>query len=851
MRPQKSVGNHRDAILDFGFWILDCINRKSKIQNPELSRAFLIAALLLSAGVIGSASESTLEPIVVGTPERIEVYPPQVKLGSTRARMQLVVTGYYRGGGVQDLTRAAQFLSTSEQVAKLAGSAVLPVANGKADVLVHVANQEVKVPVEVVGQETAERVSFNYGTLAALSKQGCNQGACHGSPSGKGGFRMSLRAYDAALDQVTLVREAFGRRTNPMEPEKSLLLQKPLMQVAHGGGQRLRTSDPSYELLRDWIAQGCQFDPADAPTCVKVDVYPRQRILQRPAHTQQIHVLAYFSDGSVRDITQLASFSSSDDAVASVDATGLVVGNDRGEAAILVRYLDKIETAYLMFLKDVPGFAWNNPPENNYVDKYVFEKLRQLQILPSDVCTDEEFVRRVYLDVIGALPTVAESQSFLADTDANKRAKLIDALLERPEFADFWALKWADLLRLRNNKVTASGVPKFHHWVVRGWRTNMPYDIFARELLMADGSTFDNPAANYFRTATDTNDCTETTSQLFLGIRIQCAKCHNHPFERWTQDNYYGIGAFFNRVQRKQSPRPEELVVWVARAGEVTQPRTGKQMKPWLPLAGDADLPGEIDRRQAFVDWLVRADNPFFAKVEVNRLWGHLLGRGIVEPVDDFRDSNPPASAALLDALAKDFVEHHFDRKHILRTILNSRTYQLSSRKNDFNKTDVKYFSHSRTRLLSAEQLLDAICQVTSVPEKFAGLPLGTRATQLPSPDVDNYFLKVFGQPARETACQCERSSDSNLSQALQMINGPLVHGKVRDENNRFRQLLKASKNNEEIITELYLAAFARKPSEHEMSIATKHIAASGDQLRGLEDVCWALLNANEFLFQH
>ncbi|MGH7138546.1 MAG: DUF1549 domain-containing protein, partial [Pirellulales bacterium] len=821
------------------------------LSSFVIRHSSLSAAVLLLAASFALAAEPTLEPIVVGTPERIEVYPPQVKLGSTRARMQLIVTGHYAGGGVQDLTRAAQFLSTNEQITKISGSAVLPVANGNAEALVQVAGHDVKVPVEVVGQETAERISFNYGTLAALSKQGCNQGACHGSPSGKGGFRLSLRAYDAAFDQVTLVREVEGRRTNTMEPEKSLLLQKPLMQVAHGGGQRLRTGDPSYTLLRDWIAQGCQFDAADAPTCVKVDVYPRQRILHRPAHTQQILVLAHFSDGSVRDITQLASYSSSDDAVASVDANGLVVGNDRGEAAILVRYLDKIETAYMMFLKDVPGFAWTNPPENNYVDRFVFEKLKQLQILPSDVCSDEEFVRRVFLDVIGELPTVAESQAFLTDADPNKRAKLIDSLLERPEFADFWALKWADLLRLRNTKVTATGVPKFHRWLVRALRTNMPYDEFARELLLADGSTFDNPPANYFRTATDTNDCTETTSQLFLGIRIQCAKCHNHPFERWTQDNYYGIGAFFNRVQRKQSPRPEELVVWVARGGEVTQPRTGKQMKPWLPLAGDAELSGEVDRRQAFVDWLVRPDNPFFAKVEVNRLWGHLLGRGIVEPVDDFRDSNPPASAALLDALAKDFVEHHFDRKHIVKTILNSRTYQLSSRKNDFNQSDVKYFSHVRTRLLSAEQLLDAICQVTSVAEKFAGLPLGTKATQLPSPDVDNYFLKVFGQPARETACQCERSSDSNLSQALQMINGPLVHGKVRDENNRFRQLLKAGKTNEDIVTELYLAAFARKPSEHEMSIATKHIAASGDQLRGLEDVCWALLNANEFLFQH
>jgi len=816
----------------------------------------LIAALgwsssSLAAEPAAASAEPTLEPIAVGTPEKIEVYPANFKLGSTRARMHVVVSGHYPGGGVQDLTRATEFASTNEGIVKIAGGIATPVANGQAEIVCRVAGQELKVPVEVAGQEVAERVSFNYGTLVALSKQGCNSGACHGSPSGKGGFRMSLRAYDPTVDMTTLVRESFNRRTNVFEPENSLLLKKPLMEVAHGGGRRIRKGDPSYGILRDWVAQGCQIDPPDAPTCVKVEVYPRQRILHRPAHTQQLHVLAHFSDGSIKDITELAAFSSSDEAVATVDANGFVVGQDRGEAAILVRYLEKIETAYIMFLKEIPGFAWNNPPEQNYVDKFVFEKLRQLQILPSDLCTDEEFVRRVYLDVIGELPSVSEVDAFLTSQDPQKRAALVNSLLDRPEYADFWALKWSDLLRLRNNKVTPSGVHKFYHWVVNALRTNMPYDRFARELLTSAGSTFDNPAANFFRTATDTNDCTETTSQLFLGIRIQCAKCHNHPFERWTQDNYYGIGAFFNRVQRKPSARPEEQVIFVARAGEVTQPRTGKQMKPWLPLTGDADLPGEDDRRQILVDWLVKADNPFFAKVEVNRLWGHLLGRGIVEPVDDFRDSNPPSSAALLDALAKDFVAHGFDRKHILRTILNSRTYQLSSRKNDFNKSDTKYFSHARTRLLSAEQLLDAICQVTAVPEKYAGLPAGTRATQLPSPDVDNYFLKVFGQPARETACQCERSSESNLSQALQMINGPLVHGKVRDENNRLKLMLKAGKTTPDVITELYLAAFSRKPSEPEMTAAANHVTASGDQVRGLEDVCWALLNANEFLFQH
>jgi hypothetical protein len=807
-----------------------------------------LAALAVSAL---AADANGLEPIAVGTPQKIEVVPAKFKLESPQRQMHLVVSGYYANGNAQDLTRAATFTSSDTKVVKIASGVALPVGNGHATINIEVGGQRAQVPVEVSNQQTVEKVSFNYGALVALSKQGCNQGACHGSPSGKGGFRLSLRAYDPVLDTETLIRESFNRRSNIMEPDASLLLRKPLMEVAHGGGRRLAKGDPSYTILRDWIAQGCQVDPADAPTCVKVDVYPRQRVYHRPAHSQQLVVLATFSDGSVRDVTALASFSSSDEAVATVDNNGLVVGLDRGEAAILVRYLEHMETSSLMFIKDIKGFQWTNPPENNLVDKYVFEKLRQLQILPSELCSDEEFVRRVYLDVIGLLPKVEESQAFLADKDPQKRSKLIDSLLERPEFAEFWALKWGDLLRLRNNKVSQAGVHKFNRWIARAVRSNMPYDQFARELLTADGSTFNNPPANFFRTAADTNDCTETTSQLFLGIRIQCAKCHNHPFERWTQDNYYGIGAFFNRIQRKKNTDKDDLIIFVSRAGEVTQPRTGKQMKPWLPLKGDADLPAEDDRRPAFADWLTSADNPFFAKVQVNRLWGHLLGRGVVEPVDDFRDSNPPASAALLENLAKDFVAHGFDNKHTIRLILNSRVYQLSSRKNDFNKDDVKYFSHARTRLLTAEQLLDAICQVTSVDEKYTGLPAGTHATQLPSPDIDNYFLKVFGQPARETACQCERSSESNLSQALQMINGPLVHGKVRDEKNRLRQLLTAGKPNEEIVKQLYLAAFCRAPSEPELAAAVNHVKASGDQVKGLEDVCWALLNANEFLFQH
>lgn len=813
--------------------------------------AAAVAVLLVAPLCVGGAEPTRLEPIVVGAPTRLEVFPEAVRLASPQRRMRLIVTGHYADGSLQDLSRAAEFRALGEGVARVDAGVVVPAGNGQTEIVVKVADRELKVPVEVSRFEQPEPVSFHYAVLPVLTKRNCNSGACHGSPSGKGGFRLSLRAYDRALDAETLVREAFNRRTDLLRPERSLLLRKPAMELPHGGGRRLRKSDADFALLRDWIAEGCRVDAPTAPQCVKLEVYPRQRVVERPAHTQQMLALAHFSDGSVRDVTHLALLTSSDEAVATVSQQGLVVAQERGETAVLVRFLDQVETASLTFLKPQPDFAWQAPPEQNFVDRHVFQKLRQLQIVPSPLCSDDEFLRRAYLDVIGLLPTVAETEAFLADADPLKRSRTIDRLLERPEHAEFWALKWGDLLRIRNAKVSPAGVHKFHRWLVTALRENLPYDEFARRLLTASGSTFANPAANFYRTAAETNDCTETSCQVFLGVRIQCAKCHNHPFERWTQDNYYGIAAFFPRVRRTSSSLPDEQIISTARGGEVTQPRTGKTMRPWLPLVGEVDVPADEDRRQVFAAWLTRSDNPFFARMEVNRVWGQLLGRGIVEPVDDFRDSNPPASAALLAALADDFVAHGFDRRHLLRQILHSSTYQLSSRSLELNHSDDKYFSHARTRLLTAEQLLDAICQVTEVGEKFAGLPASTRATQLPSPDVDSEFLKVFGQPARETACQCERSSDSNLSQALQMINGPLVHAKMRSDRNRLKRLAAAGQTNAQIVGELYLAALCRRPLEAELAAAVKHVESQPDRQRGLEDVCWAVLNTNEFLFQH
>lgn len=789
----------------------------------------------------------------VGSPERVEIQPPQINLGSPSQKIQIVVSGFYADGAVQDLTSFATLSPEAQNVVKIENALVSPLANGTTEISVKVGGHEYKLPVNVTNQETPEKVSFLYGTLAALSKNGCNSGGCHGAPSGKGGFAISMVAFDPEADKITLTRDFYNRRITLPDPESSLLLRKPLMEVAHRGGLRLRKTDDSYRLLVDWIAQGCTFDDDKAPRLVGIRVDPSaRRTFEWPAHTQQLRVTARFDDGSERDVTRLAMYSSSEEALASVSETGLVVANGRGQVGISVRFLDNVETCYFTFVRKIEGFQWQAPTPANYVDETVFAKLKLLQYQPSETCSDAEFLRRVFVDVTGLLPKVEETIAFLADTSPNKRAAIIDDLLARPAFARFWAFKWGDLLRISPTTLKEAGTHKYNAWIIKAWQENLPYDAFARTLLTAQGSSLDNPPANFFRTTTNTSEATEMAAQIFLGSRVQCAKCHNHPFEKWTQDNYYGLGAFFERIQRKKGLRPDELVIYTSRRGEITQPRTGKKMHPWVPGAGEIQLPQDTDRLDAFAAWLTSPENPFFARVEVNRLWWQLMGRGIVEPIDDFRESNPPSNPELLDALSRDFVTHHFDRKHILRTILNSRTYQASSRPNASNKEDEKNFSHAHQQLLTAEQLLDAVCQVTGQPEKFGNLPLGTPATQLPSPQPNNAFLVAFGQPSRQSSCTCERQSQPSLTQALQLSNSQTVENRLKNGGGQFvRSLVQQTKTDDEIIEQLYLAALCRRPKEIELQRAKQFIAARSDRGTSLEDVAWSILNLREFVFRH
>ncbi|HJT78666.1 MAG TPA: DUF1549 domain-containing protein, partial [Gemmataceae bacterium] len=775
-----------------------------------LGLLLLAAAPLAAAPTVRPAEKAKL----VGQPAALRVQPESITLTGPRAMQQVVVTGQYADGSVRDLTGVCDLaVEGGDAAAVEPGGFLRPHKSGKATLVVQAGGRTARVPVAVVDFEKPRPVSFRHEMIAAINVGGCNAGACHGTPSGKNGFRLSLRGYDPAADYIQLTRDVMGRRTDRLDPTASLIMQKALGRVPHEGGQRFQASSIPAGVFRAWLSEGLHDDPPTLPAVKGITVLPGTRVLKDAARYQQLAVEATFADGSTRDVTRLTVFSSSDSAVADVTPTGLVEFHQTGEVAILCRYLEQMETVRLMYLETRPDFVWTNPPENNYVDKYVNAKLKLLSIPPSDLCTDQEFIRRAYLDLCGILPSPAETKAFLASKDAHKRAKLIDALLERPEYADFWTLKWSDVLRSDRKTIQLKGIHVFQEWMHDNVAQNVPFDRVVRELLEGTGRTYANPPANYYRIARDPQNLAETTVQLFFGIRMQCAKCHNHPFEKWTQDDYYSTAAFFARV--KQIPDPLEPaagptapggeIIYSARAGEEVQPRTGKVMAPKFLGGAVPVIPPGRDRRDVLAAWLTSRDNPFFAKSVINRIWYHLNGRGIVDPVDDFRDSNPAANDELLAALAKDFADSGFNVKHIIRVIMNSRTYQLSAQGTELNKDDNKYFSHAVTKLLTAEQLLDALCTVTEVPEKYAGLPLGTRATQLPDGEVNHPFLKTFGQPARELACECERESDSNLAQALQLINGPTVNEKLRAPANRVGRLLAKKVPEAEMLNDLYL----------------------------------------------
>jgi hypothetical protein len=808
---------------------------------------------LLALWLVPAAALAT-EPVL----DRLSIEPPGTVLDGRRSSAQLIATAHYRDGAERDFTQEGLWSSADPAIVIVhPGGRIEPRGDGQTEVEVRIGSSEAKTVIRVQSAAKAHPIQFEHEVLPVLTKAGCNQGACHGTPTGKNGFRLSLRGYNAPVDFETLARENGGRRTNPLEPGASLILLKGTGLAPHEGGRRMGIDSALYRVLHDWVAEGVRPDPANTPALVGLEVTPAARLLDDPARGQQLVVRARFADGSTRDVTRLARYGSTDTAVAGVDDLGRVVKKKRGETTILVSFEHLVVAAPLIFREPVPGLTWVDPTPNNFIDEHVFAKLKLLRITPSELSDDAQFCRRVYLDVIGLVPTPEELVKFLEDRSPDKRARLIDALLERPEYVDFWALKWADRLGCNQRFTGVKGAISFHRWIRDQIALNVPLDQFVHAIITAKGPNFTNPPASFYRRIRNPEDAVETVSQVFMGVRVGCARCHNHVAERWTQDDYYGMAAFFSQVKYKNGPQNfaqynKEETVFLVPDSEVSHPRTGVVMCP-RPL-GDRPMAisGDEDRREKLADWLVSPSNPFFARAAVNRIWYHLMGRGIVEPVDDFRESNPPASAELLKALADDFIAHGFDVKRTMRLILSSRVYQLSSLPNAFNAEDNRYFSHAMVRMLSAEQILDSSCLAAGVPEKLFNLPPGTRAAQVPDGELVHPFLKDFGQPARADACECERGTDSTLEQALQVVGGRTLHAKVITPENRIGKLLESGADNATLVEQLFLATLSRFPSASERGLAESELGTGAtERRRAAEDLFWTLLNHPEFLFQH
>jgi len=715
---------------------------------------------------------------------------------------------------------------------------------------------------EALGQEP---INFRQQVMPVLSRGGCNQGACHGNLHGKGGFKLSLRGENPDHDGAVLTKGQMGRRINLQEPQASLILQKATARVPHEGGPRFATNSSEYAILKRWLQEGAK---SEAPKLTVVDlvVEPREIFLLEPAKEIQIRAWAVFSDGTKKDVGDLAVFESSNLKI-EVSRNGLVQSSLPGETTVTARYLQLQQAANLAFVPARPDFHWSNPPTRNYIDERVDARLRQLRMNPSDLCTDGEFVRRAYLDLLGLLPTPEETRRFLADTRSDKRAVLVDALLERPEFADYWAVHWSDVLRNEEKQLDRKGTRVFYDWIRQVIAKDMPLNQMARELITSRGSTYKEPPANYYRALRDPQARTEAVAQVFLGIRMLCAKCHNHPFNQWTQNEYHQLAAFFPRIQykivantRKDNLDKYEFIgeqeVTLDTTSEVKHPVTGEVLQPRF-LGGPTLELGPLDDRLLFLaDWVADPKNPFFARTQANRIWSYLMGRGIVEPNDDFRQSNPPVNAPLLEELTKDFAKNGFRQKPLIRTIMNSRTYQQSARPNSTNADDEINFSHTPVRSLPAEALLDAIAQVTGTTQSFEGHPEVKRAGQLPSLPVlrrsqsfqSGYrFLRLFGKPERLLSCDCERSDSTTVAQALNLITGDIVNKALEQPNNRLGRLLKEGQSNEAIFDELYLAGLCRLPTSLEKTTLIANVEKSANRREALEDVLWGLLNSKEF----
>jgi hypothetical protein len=808
-------------------------------KTTRRAAAAVAGAIVLCAGSLAKAQIA-----------RIEVFPPDVQLTTKADRQSYVVMATTPDGITQDVTAQATVTPANAALVKIEKATVYPVADGETTLAVAFGGQAVNVPV-VVKEAAADRpISFKLDVMPVFMRTGCNTGSCHGAARGKDGFMLSLFGYDPDGDHFRLTREQATRRINLAVPEKCLLIEKCTGDVPHTGGKRFDKGGEHYQTLVRWLQAGAPADSGQVATVTAVELYPPRMVLQGQGTTQQMVVRAKYSDGTDRDVTHLAVFLTSNDNSADITPEGLITADNRGEAFVMARFNTFTVGSQVIVLPKDLQYTRPNEPAANYIDELVNAKLHDLRILPSEVCSDEVFIRRVTLDITGLLPTEEEYTAFVADQDPAKRAKLIDRLLARKEFSEIWAMKWAELLMIRTtNQVSYKSMFLYYNWLTERISNNVPLNKMVQELLAASGGTFTSPATNFYQIERDTLKTAENVAQVFMGIRVQCAQCHNHPFDRWTMNDYYSFAAFFSQIGRKQGEDPREIIVFNAGGGEVTHPVGGRAMPPKF-LGGPQPETAGKDRRELLAQWLTSPENPYFATSVANRVWSHFMGKGIVEPVDDIRVSNPPTNPALFNTLGQKLIAYNYDFKQLVRDICNSRAYQRSTSRNESNASDDVNFAHAAFRRIRAESLLDCISEVTETKDKFQGLPLGARAVQIANGSTSTYFLTTFGRSDRDTVCACEVSTDPTLSQALHLINGETAENKIRG-GGAIGKMLQAGKKPDEVITSLYVRSLSRKPSPGEMEKLLAAIKDEPDQTKALEDVFWALLNSREFMFNH
>jgi hypothetical protein len=804
---------------------------------------YILAALTLSLLVAAAPAADSVETLPPATKVvKLAAHPPRIELKTPFEYTQLLLTGQLATGELLDVTRLVKFDAPAQLARVNATGVVRPIADGRGVLKVTLQDQTLSLPIEVKGQKEKYNVSFVRDVMPTLSRMGCNAGTCHGAQKGKNGFKLSLRGYDPIFDHRSLTDDLKGRRFNRAAPDASLMLLKCTGTVAHVGGVLTQPGEPYYELLRSWIADGVKLD-LKSPRVKSIEVLPRTAVIPLPGMKQQIAVLATFTDGTTRDVSVEAFVESSNTEVATVNRAATVTAVRRGETTMLARYEGAYAAAQIVIMGDRKGYQWHDVPEHSYLDKLVDAKLQQMKILPSAICTDAEFIRRIYLDLTGLPPDAATVRAFLTDprTPRIKRDALVDQLIGSPEFIEHWTNKWADLLQVNRKFLGEQGAAAFRKYIREAVAGNKPYDKFVYDILTASGSNMSNPAASYYKILRDADSAMENTTQLFLAVRFNCNKCHDHPFERWTQDQYYQTAAFFAQVGRKEDPKfkgqrvggtavqgavPLVEIIEDQKGGEVTHVRTGQVTKPAFPYVHKDLSPAAAPRREQLAHWITSKENPYFARSYVNRLWSYLLGVGIIEPVDDIRAGNPATNPALLDAMTDDFVKSGFNVRHMLQTICKSRVYQQSVTTNAYNRDDEINYSHALVRRLPAEVLYDSIHRATGSLSQLPGLSPGSRAAQMldSRDDVPGGFFVLFGKPARESACECERSSTMMLGPVLNLVNGPVVANAIKDPGNRITRLVAAEKSNAKVVEELYLSLLNRLPTPSEMQAGLKSI---------------------------